>query len=113
MRVLPQVLPLLALAIIGCAREPMAAPSQPLMPRSVPAPSTPALAFTPPVAMDIAEDLYLDRSDRGTFASAGYESEVVSETFVRTDDRQRFDQYGNQGHYERRAVSTTVTVRSR
>ena len=113
MRVHPQILMLLAVVAVGCAREPMRGPAAALPPRAVPVPSTAALAFTPPVAQDVADELDLDRSGRGMFASAGYESEVVSETYVRTDDRQRSDRFGDQGYFERRAVSTTVTVRQR
>jgi hypothetical protein len=113
MRVPLLVLPLLALTIVGCAREPMRVPAAQLMPRAVPVPATPALAFTPPAARDIADELDLDRDGRGPYASAGYESQVVSETYVRTDDRQRFDRFGDDGSFQRRAISTTITVRQR
>jgi hypothetical protein len=104
---------MVALTLVGCAREPMRAPAAQLMPRSVPAPSTAALAFTPPAARGVADELYLDREGRGAYAAAGFESQVLSETYVRTDDRQRYDQFGNNGSFERRAISTTVTISQR
>lgn len=113
MRVRPQIVVLLAVIAVGCAKEPERVPAAALPPRPVPLPSTPALAFTPPVALDIADRLDLDREGRGAYAAAGFESQVLSETYVRTDDRQRYDRFGDEGHYERRAVSTTVTVRQR
>ena len=113
MRVTRTMLPLLALAIIGCAREPMRVPTSKLPSRPVPLTPTPALAFTPPAAIDVADDLDLSREGRGTYASAGYESLVISETYVRQDDRMRMDRFGDSGTFERRAISTTVTVRQR
>jgi hypothetical protein len=113
MRVTPAILPLLALAIIGCARKPMRVPELKLPPRPVPQPALAALAFTPSVARDVADDVYLDRQGRGSYASAGFESLVVSETYVRQDDRMRMDRFGDSGTFERRAISTTVTVRQR
>jgi hypothetical protein len=50
---------------------------------------------------------------RGPQAFAGYEETVISETWVRTDDRQRWGRWGDQSTFERRAVSTTVTVQKR
>lgn len=79
--------------------------------RAVPASATDALAFTPPTAMAVADDMDLDREGRAMYAVGGYESEVVSETYVRTDDRQRYNRFGDEGQYERRAI--TVSVRQR
>jgi hypothetical protein len=113
MRVLPMILPLVALVMVGCAREPMRVPTAQLQPRPVPAPPTAALAFTPMIARDIADEIDLSRDNRGAFASAGFENTVVSETYVRQDDRMRMDRFGDDGTFERRAISTTITVRQR
>lgn len=107
------ILPLVALALVGCAREPMRVPTAQLQPRPVPLPPAPSLAFTPAVARDVADQIDLSRDNRGAFASAGFENTVVSETWVRQDDRMRMDRFGDDGTFERRAISTTVTVRQR
>lgn len=97
----------LALGLVGCASRPAATANPPRVARP-PAPSAPALAFTPRVAN---EDLDLGRDGRQTVAYAGYESQVMSVTYTRQDDRQRWGRYGDQSQFERRSVSTTVTVR--
>ena len=69
-----------------------------------------ALAFTPPVAREIPQ-LDLLREGRGPSAYGGVEAVVLSETYVRQDDRQRWNRWGDNSQFERRSVSTTVTVR--
>ena len=101
----------LGLSVVGCASRP--APVAPAIAHRAmrpPAPSTAALAFTPAIA-DEAEDLDLSRDGRQTVAYAGYEQQVSSVTYTRQDDRQRWGRYGDQSMFERRSVSTTVTVR--
>lgn len=80
--------------------------------------ATSALAFTPPVARDVGE-LGLERESRGPVAYAGYESQVFSQTVVYQDDNQMFQQNGRSGfsgdysRFQRRAVTSSVTVRTR
>jgi hypothetical protein len=105
---------ILAAALTGCASQSTPAPraEATLVPRALPtAPSAVALAFTPPIAADL-DDLGLDRDGRQTVAYAGYERQVVSTTYTRQDDRQRSIRGGyDQSFFERRSISTTVTVR--
>jgi hypothetical protein len=75
-----------------------------------PPPAAAALAFTPPVTFD-GPDLDLSRDGRGPAAISGYEETVVSTTWVRQDDRQRWGRWGDYSQFERRSISTTVTVR--
>lgn len=109
---------LLAAVLIGC-ETPRAGQADDATPREASWPVRPpprasaALAFTPPVAYAADDMFYLDRAGRGPGAYAGYEQTVVSETWVRTDDRQRWGRWGDQSTFERRAVSTTVTVQKR
>lgn len=109
---LKPVLILAALTIVGCASKPapeaQAAPTRRPLP---PAPSAVALAFTPTYAAD-ADELGLDRDGRQTVAYAGYEQKVLDVTYTRQDDRQRSGRNGHdQSYFERRSVSTSITVR--
>ena len=113
----PTIIPALLLAglTIGCAASTPNAPLAASAPRRLPpSPASPALAFTPAVARD-ADDLDLGRGDRGPFAYAGFEQNVVSVTYTRTDDDQRYFGRGRLGgddsDYQRRSISTVVTVR--
>lgn len=99
----------LAALTVGCASQ--SERSAAVHPELMLADSAPALAFTPSCAAGIP---ILDRSERQTVAYAGYESQIVSETYTRQDDRQRWNRFGgDDGSFERRSISTTVTVRSR
>ena len=109
------IIPALLLATLGlgCATDRSAtADDRPIAPARVvvPGPATASLAFTPDVALDV-EPLDLDRDGRRQFAYAGYESTIVSATYTRVDDRQRYNRFGDDSQYERRSISTTVTVR--
>src|SRR4051812_39773393 len=101
---------LMIAGVVGCTTEPhgdrVATP-----PVERPLPASASLAFTPPIARDLPDDPDLARDGRGVGVINGYEAVVVSETWTRQDDRYRFDRYGNQSQFERRSVSTTVTVR--
>lgn len=102
---------ILALLIdtVGCASKPAVVERpRPLVP---PQPASVSLAFTPTVARDVGA-LDLDREGRQTVAYAGYERQVESVTYTVQDDRQRSNRFGtDQSTFERRSVSTTVTVR--
>lgn len=102
------LLAILALvSTIGCQSEPRPAAREPLY-----HPGSAALVYTPPVAVDEA-DLDLSRAVRGPYAAGGVESTIIDTTYVYQDDRQRYDRWGDWSRFERRAVSTTVTVRQR
>ena len=99
------------LGLIGCASRvtPAAETSARHHELRPPGPSAAALAFTPRLADD---DVNLDREGRQTVAYAGYEQQVLSVTYTRQDDQQRWNANGrDQSEFERRSISTTVTVR--
>jgi hypothetical protein len=75
-------------------------------------PGAAALVYTPPVAMN-HNDLDLSREGRGLYALGGVETTIIDTTYVYQDDRQRYDQWGDWSRFERRSVSTSVTVRQR
>lgn len=75
-------------------------------------PGAAALVYTPAVALR-DEDLDLSRDGRDMYALAGVESTIIDTTWVVQDDRQRYDKHGDWSRFERRAVSTRVTVRQR
>jgi hypothetical protein len=55
----------------------------------------------------------LSRESRGPYALGGVETTIVDTTYVYQDDRQRYDNWGDWSRFERRSVSTSVTVRQR
>ncbi len=75
-------------------------------------PGSAALVYTPPAARG-TEDLDLSREGRGMYALGGVETTIIDTTYVYQDDRQRYDQWGDWSRFERRAVSTSVTIRQR
>lgn len=104
-------LPILAaMMLVGCQAKPEPQVETSRQPAFLPASA--ALAFTPPVAMD--EDyLDLSRDGRGGYAVGGFETTIIEETYVRQDDRMRQSQWGGWSQFERRSVSTSVTIRRR
>ena len=106
--------PLMILAAMLLAGGCTASRPAPIAQAYVPSmPSASALAFTPPVAYDVADELDLDRDGRRQIAYGGVETVVISESWVQQDDRQRFGRFGDNSQFERRAVSTRVTISGR
>jgi hypothetical protein len=101
------------LGMVGCqSREQV--PPAPTQAAYEPAfqPGAAALVYTPPAAVDERE-LGLSREGRGLYALGGVEQTIIDTTYIYQDDRQRFDRFGDWSRFERRAVSTSVTVRRR
>src|SRR4051812_24005658 len=96
--------------VIGCQSRPEPVISDRREP--VFQPGAAALVYTPPVAMAESE-LDLSRDGRGVYAMGGVETTIIDTSFVYQDDRQRYDKWGDWSRFERRAVSTSVTVRQR
>ena len=76
------------------------------------APGAAALVYTPPMAVG-ENELDMSREGRGLYAMGGVETTIIDTTYVYQDDRQRYDKWGDWSRFERRAVSTSVTVRQR
>jgi hypothetical protein len=72
-------------------------------------PASAALVFTPPVALG-APPVELARDERQPSAFVGYPEMVSEHFYLRWDDRQSSDGFGDRDRYERRAVSEKTGV---
>lgn len=105
------LIPILSAALlVGCESKPQEQARDAREPFYQP--GSAALVYTPPVAIG-EEELDLSRDSRGGYALGGVETTIVDTTYVYQDDRQRYDKWGDWSRFERRAVSTSVTVRQR
>jgi hypothetical protein len=68
-----------------------------------------ALVFDPPIAMGEVP-LDLDRDARAPVAFVGFDQLTTTFFYLRTDDKQRFDNFNAGDRYERRAVSERFGV---
>lgn len=93
--------------LVGCQSKPVPVAREPLF-----QPGAAALVYTPPMAMGV-EELDLSRDGRSLYAVGGVEMTIIDTTYVYQDDRQNYDHWGDWSRFERRAVSTSVTVRQR
>ncbi len=104
-----------ACAICGCATRPSTQPvsvdSSTVADEFADARVASALLFDPPVISNQPMP-DLSRDGREVTAFLGYDSAMTTSFYVRTNDRQFFDDPIH-GRFERQAISETVGVRSR
>ena len=101
-------------ALIGCAAKPQAVrhASAPLTRGALvyeDAIAVSALVFDPPIASNEAP-LDLSRDVRERTAFVGYDQLTTTFFYVRSDDKQRFDNFNTGDRFERRAVSERFGV---